>query len=176
MANSKLNELKNTLGMGARVNKYKVMLAAPVGPNDDVKIDVLCKGSSIPAKTIGQIEVWNQGRKVIIAGDAQFENAWSLTFWDDQTLSLRKSFDDWLLFIDNFDEHSRGLSDDHNSYMTSAAKVQQLSTIDNSVTAEYTFYNMWPTGISSIDLADESIDTLAEFTVDFAFSHFVRTV
>jgi len=174
MANSKLTQLKDTLGIGARLNKYKVMLAAPQGPTDDVKIDVLCKGGAIPAKTVGIVEVWNQGRKLIIAGDSTFENTWTLTFWDDESHSLRKSFDDWLLFIDDFENHKREISD-HNSYMTSAAKIQQLSTIDNSMVAEYNFHNLWPTSIAAIEMADETIDTLAEFTVDFAYSHWVKT-
>ncbi len=169
-----LQELKTTLSMGARANKYKIMLAAPVGPTDDFTIDTVGKGGAIPAKTMGTIDIWTQGRKLVVAGDATFENAWALTFWNTQDLALRDGFDKWLLFIDDMEAHSRGAST-HTDYMTEGAQIWQLNTSDNSVMATYNFYNLWPTGISAIDMADESIDTITEFTVDFAYSHWVRT-
>lgn len=168
-----LQELKETLKMGARGNKYKVMLAAPVGPTDDFLVDTIAKGGAIPAKTMGQIEIWTQGRKLVVAGDATYENAWALTFWNTQELALRKGFDEWMNYIDDMDKHSRGATE-HNSYMTDGGKIQQLNTSDNSVTATYQFYNMWPTGISAIEMADDQQDTITEFTVDFAYSHWVR--
>jgi len=173
MASSKVQELKSTLGLGARANKYRVMLAAPVGPKDDKKIDTLCKGGPIPAKSIGQIEVWTQGRKLIIAGDAAYENTWSLTFYNTQDHELRKLFDDWLVFIDDMENHKRKVTTNA-SYMTETAQIQQLDTRDNSVKLTYQFRNLWPTNISSIDMADESNDMVTEFTVDFAFTHWIK--
>ncbi len=169
-----LQELKTTLAMGARGNKYKVMLAAPVGATDDFLVDTVCKGGAIPAKTMGQIEIWTQGRKLVVAGDATYENAWTLTFWNTQDLALRSGFDQWLIFIDDMENHQRGAVT-HTDYMTDGAQIQQLNTSDNSVMAVYNFYNMWPTGISAVDMADDQVDTITEFTVDFAYSHWVRT-
>jgi len=173
MASSKLQELKTTLSMGARGNKYKVMLSAPIGPTNDLLIDTVCKGGSIPAKTIGQIEIWTQGRKLVVAGDATYENAWNLTFWNTQDLALRQSFDDWLVYIDDMENHMRG-ANDHFEYMTESAKIQQLNTSSNEPMATYEFRNLWPTGISAIDMADDQQDTITEFSVDFAYSHWVR--
>ena len=169
-----LQELKTTLSMGARGNKYKIMLAAPVGATDDFLIDTVGKGGAIPAKTMGTIDIWTQGRKLVVAGDATYENAWALTFWNTQDMALRQGFDDWLLFIDNMETHSRG-AHTHTDYMTEGAQIWQLNTTDNSVMAVYNFYNLWPTGISAIDMADDQQDTITEFTVDFAYSHWVRT-
>ena len=168
-----LDDLKTTLAMGARANKYKVMLAAPQGPTDDTLINTICKGGTIPAKTMGQIEVWTQGRKLVVAGDATFENSWSLTFYNTQDLALRNAFDDWLIFIDDMNEHKRGATD-HASYMTDGAKIEQLDTSDNSTKATYKFFNMWPVSISAIEMADESIDAISEFEVEFAYSHWIK--
>jgi len=173
MASGKLQELKTALAMGARGNKYRVMLAAPVGPSDDQLIDTVCKGAAIPAKTIGQIEIWTQGRKLVVAGDATYDNAWNLTFWNTQDMALRRSFDLWLLYIDDMEGHYRGATD-HVSYMTETANISQLNTSDNSIMATYEFRNLWPTGISAIDMADDQQDTITEFSVDFAYSHWVR--
>ena len=174
MSNSMLNKLKSTLSMGARANKYRVMVDGKGGGPSGESIDTLCKGGAIPAKTMGTIDIWTQGRKLPVAGDAQFENTWTLTFYQTQGHELRSQFDAWMNFEDDFDKHSRGASS-HNDYMSDGCKIIQLNTSDNSPTAEYTFYNMFPTSIAAVDLADESADTIEEFTVDFSYSHWVRT-
>ena len=169
-----LQELKTTLSMGARSNKYKIMLAAPIGATDDFTIDTVGKGGAIPAKTMGTIDIWTQGRKLVVAGDAQFENTWSLSFWNTPDHKLRDGFDTWLLYIDDMEGHKRGAYT-HSNYMTEGAQIWQLNTSDNSVMAVYNFYNLWPTSISAIDMADESIDEISTFDVEFAYSHWVRT-
>ena len=186
MASSKVQQLKSELSMGSRGNKYRVMLAAPAGPAAssakeygkaisaaDFQIDTIGKGGAIPAKTIGTIEVWTQGRKLVVAGDATFENTWTLTFWNTQDHALRDAFDNWLLYIDDMEAHSRGAVN-HVDYMTEKAQIHQLNTTDNSMMAQYEFRNLWPTGISAIDMADDQQDTITEFSVDFAYSHWVR--
>jgi len=173
-----LQELKTTLAMGARSNKYKVILTLPsaVGTAPaEAELNALCKGASIPAKSIGQIEVFSQGRKLVMAGDAEFENTWSLTFYNTQDHNLRSAFIAWMDFIDNFNDEIRG-ADSNANYMVEQAQVHQLNTTDNSTTASYMFYNLWPTNISAIDVADETNNEISETTVDFAFSHWTKEV
>lgn len=173
--NSRVNSLKTKLGMGARPNKYRVLLTIPkaVGASiDGNTLDTICKGASIPEKIMGQIEAFSQGRKIILAGDAQFSNSWTLTFYDTENHKLRNAFTKWQEMIDDFENHSRGIKS-HNDYMAEP-EVHQLSTIDNKATAKYKFYNMFPVNVSNLELADETNDQLGEFTVEFAFSHFIR--
>ena len=174
MASNKLQLLKTTLSMGARANKYKVMLSAPQGPKDDIIIDTLAKGGAIPGKTMGIVEIWNQGRKLLVAGDAAYENTWTLSFWNTQDMKLRSEFDDWLTYIDDFEGHGRGAKA-HVDYMTETAKIQQLNTSSNCVMATYEFRNLWPTSISAIEMADETQDEITTFDIEFAYSHFIRT-
>jgi hypothetical protein len=47
--------------------------------------------------------------------------------------------------------------------------MQQLSTVDNSVTATYTFQDIWPKSISETSMADDS-SSLVEFSVEFNYS------
>jgi len=171
---SAINNLKTTLAMGARANKYRVQIAAPLGPTDDTIIDTLCKGGDIPGKTIGQIEVYNQGRKVVLAGDAEFESEWTLTFWNTQNHDTRGQFIDWMTFIDSVETHSRGAGT-HDDYMSSGAMIHQLNTSDNSVTASYQFNDLWPNNIGSIAMADETQDEIEEYEVTFSFSYWTKT-
>lgn len=164
---SKITMLKNTLGMGARANKYRVILNS-VGPGlTGIKVDTLAISTTIPGRSFNDIEVWNQGRKTTVAGAADFSGNWSVTFMDTQDHSLRKEFIAWMEFIDSAVNHYKAAAD-HNSYMT-IAEVHQLSTVDNSTQVKYIFNDVWPKSISDSSLSDSSTD-MVEFTVEFNFT------
>jgi hypothetical protein len=54
------------------------------------------------------------------------------------------------------------------------AMVQQLSTIDNGVTATYTFEDVWPKSISDSSLSDDGTDMI-EFSVEFNFTSWSKS-
>ena len=164
MANSKLSELKGILGLGARTNKYKVQITWVSGK----MIDTLCKSTTIPTRSFHEIEIWNQGRLTVIAGDADFSGTWSCTFMDDEEHTLRGKFLEWMEFIDSSDKHSRGAGS-HSDYMSTAI-LQQLNTSTNCPTATYTFEDVWIKDISDSSVSDDSSETIIEFTVEFQYT------
>lgn len=164
---SVINSLKNTLGIGSRANKYRVIINGVGGGPSGEYIDVLAKSTSIPTRSIADIEVWNQGRLTVIAGDVSFDGTWSVTFLDAEDHFLRKKFIAWMEYIDSAIKHNREATD-HSSYM-STAKLQQLSTIDNKPTASYNFEDIYPKSISDSTL-DDSNSEMIEFTVEFNYS------
>ena len=166
MASSVIQELKNKLGMGARANKYRIIMSGLKGV-EDVMVDTFAKATAIPGRSFADVEVWNQGRLTVLAGNAQYDSTWSVTFIDTEDHSLRKSFIKWMEFIDSVANHSKGAVK-HTAYMTTS-KVQQLNTSNNKVTATYTFENVYPKSISDSTLADDSTELL-EFTVEFNYS------
>ena len=167
MGNSVIEELKSTLGFGARTNKYRIIINGVGGGPSGSIIDVFAKNTTIPGRSFPDIEVWNQGRLTVIAGDASFEGTWSVTFMDSEEHKLRKQFIAWMEYIDSPLNHSRDASG-HPDYMTTS-KVQQLSTIDNSLKVTYKFEDIYPKSISESNLSDETSDIL-EFTVEFNYS------
>jgi hypothetical protein len=52
-------------------------------------------------------------------------------------------------------------------------QVEQLDG-QNNTTSAYKLYNCWPSNITSVDLADDSNDTVSEFTVTITFSHWEK--
>jgi len=172
MGNSKISELKRTLGMGARANKYRVTIVGVGGGPNGPMVDTLAKATAIPSRSTHEVEIWNQGKLTVIAGDADFSGTWNVTFMDTEDHSLRGQFIDWMEFIDSVAANSRGASD-HSSYM-SVGILQQLSTIDNSVTATYTFSDIWPKSISDSALSDDSSDMI-EFSVEFNFTSWAKS-
>jgi len=173
MANSEIDKLKNTLGMGARANKYRVII------NGDGKrfsfgeeADILCKSASIPSRSFAEIEIWNQGKLTVVAGDASYGDTWSVTFLDTEDHQMRTQFNEWMEFIDSVNTNARG-ANNHDEYMSTAV-LQQLSTVDNSVTAEYTFYDIWPKNMSESALSDDSQE-LIEFSIEFNYTTWEKT-
>lgn len=173
MGSSQIDALKTTLGIGARANKYRVTING-TGTNFvfGEEGDLLCKSASIPGRSFADIEVWNQGRLTVVAGDAQFDGTWTVTFMDTEEHKIRTQFIDWMEYIDSAVNHTRGAVD-HSSYMNDAI-LEQLSTIDNSVTATYTLLDVYPKSISDSSLSDDSSD-LVEFSIEFNYSSWIKS-
>jgi len=172
MGNSQIQLLKKTLGIGARSNKYRVTINGN-GKNFAVGEmgDILCKNTTLPGRSFADIEVWNQGRLTVVAGDAQYDGTWSCTFLDDEYHKLRTMFINWMEFIDSVVNHSREAVD-HSSYMNDAI-LEQLSTVDNNTTAKYILFDVYPKSLSDSTYSDDSQD-LIEFTVEFNFSSWTK--
>jgi hypothetical protein len=171
MSSSKIDALKSTLGMGARANKYRVIINGVGGGPTGPMVDTLTKNASIPGRSFAEVEIWNQGKLTVIAGDAQFTDTWSVTFMDTEDHTLRGQFIAWMEFIDSVATNSRGAGA-HSDYMTTA-ELQQLSTIDNACTATYKFEDLWPKSISDSTVSDDSSDMI-EFTVEFNYTSWAK--
>lgn len=179
MASSVAN-LKTVIGPGARASKYKVILTFPtdvVGASGD-RADLLCKSASFPEITIGRIEVWTQGRRQVLPGDTDYDNNWSLTFYQEQAHQLRRSFLDWMEKIDHWQSNVHTGAPEN--YMVEAKILQMGSGDQNSYNdsgkpfATYVFHDLFPTSVGAVEVADDSINTLQEFTVTFAYTSWER--
>ena len=166
-----LEKIKSTLKAGARPNKYAIVLDNIAGGPSAETMNILCKATSLPEATIGVIDIFNQGRKLPIAGDKAYSNTWDVTFYNTRELAIRDAMNAWMELIDNAHSHYRAKQE--NSEYMRTLYVTQLDG-QNKPTAEYTIFNAWPSSISAVDLADESNDTVSEFTVTFTFSDWTK--
>lgn len=171
MAN-KLAELKNALGAGARANKYRVNFsvpaAVPVSSNLQ-HVDALCKASTFPSMTIGQIEVYNQGRKLVLPGDTTYTNAWTLSFYNTEDHALRKDMIAWMMAADHFQNNTHS---GNPAALMGELSVEQLDSAGNP-TAKYTFHNVFVQEVGELAVGDDQVDTLQEFDVTFSFTDWV---
>lgn len=172
MAN-KVNQLKSLIGAAARPNKYRVTFDIPSAVNytkdnhnSGRTFDILCKASSFPSMTIGQIEVWNQGRKLIIPGDTTYTNSWTLSFYQTEDHAIRKAMIAWMKRTDHWQGNSH--SGEPSNVMTDL-HVEQLDS-DGNPTIMYTFHNAFVMEIGEITLGDDQADTPMEFDVTFSFT------
>ena len=171
MAN-KLQELKGALGAGARANKYRINFSVPATvpvTSNLQNADALCKASNFPSMTIGQIEVFNQGRKLILPGDTTYTNVWTLTFYNTEDHGLRKDMIAWMKAADHFqnNEHSGNPAS-----IMGELSVEQLDSAGNG-TAKYTFHNVFVQEVAELTIGDDQVDTVQEFDVTFSFTDWV---
>ena len=171
MANE-LSKLKTTLGAVARPNKYRINFSIPSAvpiKSDLSAADILCKSTAFPSMTIGQIEIFNQGRKLVIPGDTSFTTTWEVTFYGTEDHALRKDLISWMLSADNFQKntHSGNPND-----ILGELSVEQLDSAGNA-TVRYTFHNVFVQEVGEIALGDDSMDTPMEWNVTFSFSDWV---
>lgn len=167
-----LSQLKQVLGAVARPNKYRINFSIPASvpiKSDLSTTDVLCKATSFPSMTIGQIDVWKQGRKLPIPGDTTFTNTWTVTFYGTEDHALRKDLISWMVAIDHYQTNTHSGRPDS---VLGELSVEQLDSAGNP-TVRYTFHNVFVQEVAEITLGDDTVDTPLEFDVTFSFSDWV---
>lgn len=169
---SKIREIGNVLNATARSNKYRLSFAWPTGVTGETalsEVDIICKAAVAPQKELGIIEVWNQGRKLVIPGDTTFDNAWSVDFYLGENHKLRYDMVKWQNACDNFhtNKHS-GLPQE----IYADLRLEQLDSA-GEVSAQYTLHNCFPTVVGEISYGDDSENTPVEFNVTFSYTDWV---
>ncbi len=171
MAN-KIREIGNVLGSSSRSNKYRVSFTWPEGVQGTTSlndVDVLAKSATAPQRELGIIELWNQGRKLVIPGDTAFDNSWALDFYLTENHSLRYDMVKWQNACDSFNANIH--SGQPNFVMTDL-KVEQLDSAGN-VSAQYTLHNCFPTVVGEVSWGDDSENTPGEFNITFSYTDWV---
>jgi hypothetical protein len=168
MAN-KIREIEGVLNAGGRANKYRVSFAWPTGVQGNTNlaaVDILAKSALAPDKTIGTIDLWNQGRKLVIPGDTAFSNSWALDFYLSENHEIRIDMLKWLEACDNFHKNLHtGLP----TAVMADVKVEQLDSAAK-VVATYVLHGCFPQTVGEVTYGDETSDTIVEFNVAFAFT------
>jgi len=170
MAN--IRDLSATVGAGARATKYRVTFAFPSGisgvTNLD-EVDVLAKTATAPGKEIGQIELWSQGRKLVIPGDTAYDGTWAVDFYLTENHSLRYDMIKWMDSADNFQKNT------HSGNPGAIFADLRLEQLDSAgvVSATYTMHNCFVSNVGEVSYADDSADTIAEFNCIFTYSDWV---
>lgn len=168
----KILDLKQALGPGARANKYRVNFTIPAAvpkTADLSTVDTLAIASSFPQKSIGMIEVWNQGRKLVLPGDTSYPNQWTLTFYNTEEHNLRRAMLEWMRSIDHFQDNM------HSGVPIEVMADLSVSQLDSAMneTTRYTFHCCWPQDIQEISIGDDQQDTVTQTQVTFAYTHWV---
>ena len=163
-----VDDFKSKLrGGGARPNLFRATVNFPGYAGGDVELtSFLCKAAQLPASVMNVIEVPFRGRQLKIAGDRTFET-WTATILNDTDFTIRNSMERWMNGI-NSHAANTGLTNpvDYQADLV----VEQLDR-DETVIKTYNFRGAFPINVSAIDLNYETVDTVEEFTVEFAVQY-----
>ena len=157
-------------GGGARANQFKVTMpfpgfAATGGETADMAF--LCHASSLPAHTIGEVDVNFRGRTLHMAGDRSFA-AWSTTVYNDTDYKVYRAVERWMNGMNNITD---------NEGLTNPSDYQVDAFIDhldrNGTTLKsYTFRGLFPTALPGFTLSSGPTTTVADFDVTWQYQYF----
>jgi hypothetical protein len=118
--------------------------------------------------TLAEIAIPFRGRSIYIAGDREFETAWTTTFYNDTDFMIRNAMERW----------SNGINDlANNTGVIAPADYQTDLTVDqldrdDTILKSYIFRSAWPTSITQIDLANTAAADIETFEVTWRYQHF----
>jgi hypothetical protein len=167
-----VNHLKNAFRDIARPNLFKVEIIPPASLKTDWDLTkksllALAKSASFPQISIGEWVYERAGQKLHIPTNEVDYGELSVTFYNDVDFNIRTLFNRWQNLC-NFNWLGNYGSIPNNS-VEGKVRIWQFDGGLNAVyMAEFT--NAWPNTVSSIDLNQESENSLQEFTVDFKFT------
>lgn len=163
-----INELRSQLVFGGAKNSlFQVQIFNPATTVADLKTPFMVKATSIPASTLGLIEVPYFGRKVKIAGDRVFEE-WSVTVINDEDFLVRNAMEQWSASINSHQGNITSFGSASPLQYKSTALVTQFSKTGVPI-REYTFNGIYPTSVAAIEMAWETVDQIEDFVVTFQY-------
>ena len=192
MAINNVSSFLSQIGQGVKPNMFNVDINFPTGLSDILVTQtggsasqteltaLMCKSAALPGSNLGVIEVPFRGRTVKIAGDRTFDT-WTATFFADRNMEVRAIFEDWANSINSHEGNTapRFLpSNASDGYMADlfVSQLEKDDTDGGSVIRTYHLHHCFPTNVSAIDLAYDSNDQIAEFTVEWQYSFFTAGI
>ena len=162
----------NLIGGGTRGNQFRVTITPPSGISiglDVRRTSFLCKASTFPESTLGEIEVKFRGRTIFMAGDRPAPDAWTTTFYNDTDFMIKNAIERWSNGINDFALNTGVVSPaDYQTDLT----VDQLDR-DDTVLKTYILKNCWPTTSgAAIELSMDTENELENFEVSWRYQHF----
>jgi len=167
-----IDEFKaSLLGGGARANQFRVTISEPTGIGvglDIRKTSFLVSAASIPAMNIPNIAIPFRGRSIYIAGDRDFPDAWTTTFYNDTDFMIRNAMERWSNGINDL---ATGKGAVNPSDYQSDLMVEHLDR-DDTVLKSYIFRSAWPEGVTEIALSSEASTAIETFDVTWRYQSY----
>lgn len=145
---------------GFRPALFEVFVARAGGQ----RLSFQCQSSNVPALTVNQIEVPYFGRKIKIAGDRTYAE-WTTLIMEDEDFTVRSALEQWQMQINRGDSNVRA---QNNEAYKDRAQVKLFGK-DGGVIRTYDLEGLWPQDVGTIELDWNTTDTIATYTVTWAF-------
>jgi|15BtaG_2_1085339.scaffolds.fasta_scaffold04748_2 hypothetical protein len=155
-----ISTFKKAFDGGTRPNRFEVTVGA-LEP-------LLVKAASMPAESVGILQVPFRGRIAKLPGDRTYAE-WVFTTLDGVSPNSRKSLLDWHRKFNNHRSNvveSDILSGNSTEFIDiSVCQLDMQGNQHNCVTLK----ECWPVEVGAIDLSYDTADTLVEFSCTIAY-------
>ena len=142
----------------ARPNLFEVSIA-------QMDTKMMIKTASLPATTVGVVEVPYQNRKLKVPGDRTFAD-WTATILNDEAYVVREALLQWQSEITGFTSFASTVDV---SAAHRAITIQPLNR-GGETSSHLAIVYGWPSAVGAIDLSWETVDAIQEYTVTFSVS------
>jgi hypothetical protein len=168
-----IETFKNKFDGGTRPNRFIVSMDTPEGTVEPI----LVKAASIPAETLGILQIPFRGRVAKLPGDRAYAE-WTFTVLDDTTEKIRENLSAWHrtfnLHEDNIPNAAQTpgggegnvLGGGTNNYIDITVKQLSMTGADHTCV---TLHKCWPVDVGAIDLSYDTADTATEFACTIAY-------
>tara|TARA_R110000824_G_scaffold84914_3_gene211420 strand:+ start:430 stop:984 length:555 start_codon:yes stop_codon:yes gene_type:complete len=174
MGPNQIGNFKSKFDGGTRPNRFVITGSTPDGDVDSL----LIKSGSMPAQSVGIIQMPFRGRVAKIPGDRVYAD-WTFTVVDTKTPNHRKMLRDWHT---TFNSHKENVMDEK------VLQEMKTPTTTDGVFREWTvtqldmtgkeipnrtiaLVNCWPVTIGAIELSYDVADTVTEYSVTLAYDY-----
>jgi hypothetical protein len=167
MAKMDIATFKNKFDGGTRPNRFEVTITTPDGALETL----LVKAASMPAETIGILQIPFRGRVAKLPGDRAYAE-WTFTCLDDTTEKLRASLTKWHR---EFNKHESNVPDDKAVLGGGGSGFQMITVKQLDMMGEdhtcVTLNECWPVEVGAIDLSYDTADQATEFACTIAYDY-----
>ena len=145
---------------------------------------IKCRSASIPSKSIDTIETSYMGHKKIFPSKTTFQNQVTITYEENERMTMKRFFDDWQWTIYNSDFKSGGdvrettkatgnAGNQIYSRMSYLADLQLAFYAYNGLGLEKNimFYNCWPKEVAEVGVSYEGGGEAIKYAVTFAYDY-----
>ena len=161
-----ISQFKDEFKGGVRANLFAVNITHPTILQDR-GLQFHCKGASIPASTIGNIDVPYRGRQLKVPGDRTYAD-WTATMFNDENMTLHGKFEEWMHNIQNHGANVQKTDPERVYGNGTVIQYNRKGAAIQSYSIE-----MYPTEVAAIDLAWDSNDAVEEYAVTFAVNWWI---
>lgn len=148
---------------GYRPSLFSVNLSGNHGFNSEV----IVQATNVPAQTIGVVEAPYFGRKIKMAGDRTYAE-WTTTVLCTEDMAFRRHLEDWSETLNSGEANLRG---ELPAQYKGVGEVKLYGKRSASPIHTYKLQGLWPTDVGTLDLDWNTVDTIATFTVTWAFDY-----
>lgn len=162
-----INDLRSQLTFGgAKSSLFQVQITNPANGVADIKVPFMVRAATLPASTLGTIEVPYFGRKIKIAGDRTFE-AWTVQVINDEDFLIRNAMETWMSSINSHQGNITSFDSASPLQYKAQAQITQYSKTGVPLRV-YNFNGLFPTDVAAIDMNWET-EGIQEFGVTFQY-------